>query len=1137
MNSAKKESIAITALINEINKYDNLQEDLQKRDKIPVWDGKIEIYKSDSSKTTEIIGEIPVQVKGTDSKKQQGNTYYDVKISDIQTYQKTNRGTIYFVIEIDKDRNTKIYYKIFDLKTIEQILETTKNQKTKRLKFTPLKNNELITICIEFINQQKIYKQIKKISEIEVYEKKAICYNYNAKYELDEIKKSNEVFYETNAYKEAKEKLEKQNIIILHGEPWVGKTSTARRLVSDYTKQGYLFVYGNVDDLPQIKEQVAVGEKIICLLDDFLGSNVQYLEKNVAESTLDKIVSIFKNSKEKKLIFTTRTYIYNNAKDLFYKFHNATKIKNEYLIDVSNYTYEEKGNILYNHMKKNNLLGTKTHQKLVDDEFYAEVIASDNFNPGIISLLCERLKENEIKDVKGYITKALKDPDQLWEEEYKKLSSYEKIILTIIVLFGVKVPEIFVKEQFYQIIEDENIKLLDSEIFSKAVHTLSNAFVKITFNEYNEKEFEVCRHSVADYIINKIKYREINIERYIKSAKYAEELRYINIINVNDKVNEQIAKKAEDDIDNIKGFIYDEKQILFNIMRERLNDKRIKLLCEIIDEEFELQKPNIIINILEYETNEFYTYTKERFKEYVTQGEYIDMLFDIDSILDCEIFFKTIAEVSKYQKDSDFIMCYFCDIEDALVEIIQEDVEATMSDMTEYIARDIIEGKDLQTETNEFIEAAFYDEIPSLRNIFSKKYIDILLQYLYDNCYIYIDEDVIEDEIENLESKPENDIKPALYKYKTDDIEQINIIKEKFEKGMIVESKKEINLSYFDIRTRIKNHGKWCISSFIWENNESEYNNIKLYEEFIRNKKQQDESVTVVAKEFLNYLLFEKNKISSKANDLLNEIAYDSFKNNTYIIKEKDIKKYEKKFSKELKELYNTGAILKYEHDTKLINTYIHLYIAVKELIKRKDNLIFIMKKWNDVECYEWESKQIQNDLQYVFQLYSEIETKEFNKWYIIPELKAFINDINIQYSKLGKMNVSRAILNLIRLEINLNKAFEEECAIGYTYSYMDFIEFVTGINIEAELSSFDYGIYQKELYEKCFDEEENEYKINFLQVIKDKNLRQIFDKLKVWDFLYSIYIECEKILEILENNDELKPYEIGKQNIKNKIN
>ena len=117
------------------------------------------------------------------------------------------------------------------------------------------------------------------MAETEVYDKKVICYNYNTKYELDEIKKSSKVFFETNAYKEAKEKLEKQNIVILHGEPWVGKTTTARKIVLDYIEQGYMFIYGNVDDLQKIKEQVAVDEKIICLLDDFLGSNIQYLEK------------------------------------------------------------------------------------------------------------------------------------------------------------------------------------------------------------------------------------------------------------------------------------------------------------------------------------------------------------------------------------------------------------------------------------------------------------------------------------------------------------------------------------------------------------------------------------------------------------------------------------------------------------------------------------------------------------------------------------------------------------------------------------------------------------------------------------------------------------------------------------------
>lgn len=93
MNSTKKESIAITGLINEINKFDNLQEYLKKRDKEPVWDGRIELYKSDSNKASEIVGEIPVQVKGRDaqiSRSKDEQVYYDVKITDIENYRKSN---------------------------------------------------------------------------------------------------------------------------------------------------------------------------------------------------------------------------------------------------------------------------------------------------------------------------------------------------------------------------------------------------------------------------------------------------------------------------------------------------------------------------------------------------------------------------------------------------------------------------------------------------------------------------------------------------------------------------------------------------------------------------------------------------------------------------------------------------------------------------------------------------------------------------------------------------------------------------------------------------------------------------------------------------------------------------------------
>ena len=142
-------------------------------------------------------------------------------------------------------------------------------------------------------------------------------------------------------------------------------------------------------------------------------------------------------------------------------------------------------------MKINNLIGTETHKEIVNEEFYKEIILNENFNPGVISLICERLKNKKNLDVKDYIEKSLKDPDELWEEEYKKLSSYEKIILIIIVLYGIKVPEKYVKEQFNEIIKIEKIPLLDSEIFARSLNVLSNSFIKNTFNDEGERELEV----------------------------------------------------------------------------------------------------------------------------------------------------------------------------------------------------------------------------------------------------------------------------------------------------------------------------------------------------------------------------------------------------------------------------------------------------------------------------------------------------------------------------------------------------------------------------------------------------------------------------------------------------------------------
>lgn len=1148
MNSDKKESIAITAIINEVNQFDNLQESLRKSDKEPVWDGELRLYKAESNKSDEIIGRIPVQVKGTegDGHNTKDTLNYKVKISDIENYKKDKKGAIFFVVEVFENRQTKIYYKMFDLKTIDEILNSKKpKQSTKSVQFKKLEKNKLASICIDFMKNLNIYESIVPVPKVEVYDKKTICYDDNTKYELEEMKKANEVFFETNAYREAKKKLDQQNIIILHGEPWVGKTSTARKLVMAYIDQGYLFLYGNVDDLVEIKNKVAMEGKMICLLDDFLGSNVQYLEKNVAESTLDKIINIFKNSKEKKLILTTRTYIYNNGKQLFYKFHNATKIEDEYLIDVKDYNYLEKGSILYNHLKKNDLLGTVQYEQILDKQFYEDIIENENFNPGVISLICEKMKDKNITNVKEYIREVLKDPEKLWDDEYRKLTIYEKIILNIIVLFGVKVPESYVKEQFDQIIKNENIKLLEADTFYKSIETLTLSFIKVTFNEEDERELDVCKHSISDYIISRVRKEQINIKWYIKSAKYVEVLNYIDIIIDDDQewIREEVAKKVEKDLDKIESFFYDRIHVLYGILKRNINSKREKILKQVILNAFENYNIGLVLSILEDEDDFLYEFSLEMFKKYIIDANDEEYLYRINYVSEYETYIKTCLEILNYQKNSEYIMVNLEDIKDSLIDVISEDVENTINEIVmKSVAEDIIKGETLKQIEDEYIDASVNDEIPSLSKACDRHTYKTILEFLHDCCYIYVDKQELQEEVKRLK----NSLKKAKNHYIKEtlieeELAQKRYIQEKFNKHIENQEllkgkvKTEIIIDYekFASDVSYKEYDKWWINSFAddyidYLHNCQDYTSLVLYYEFTHQEFEVDYSLGGLAKQFLEYI-YEKYGITKKADKVLKEIAYNNFINGYTSIKASEIEKYETKYPKEMKKLYEANLIVKKKQKYYFINKYIYFYIALKEIDKKNDDLLLTIVNWMEKE-FDIEDESLIEKRQNIFRLCSEIDRVKFNKKYVIPALSSFICMIETKCRSKGKMEISRAIINMISPEIELDFKFDFVSNLNCIYPFSWIVHFVTGIELEWEVGLLDYAIYQKQLYEKCYDEKEDVYILKFKEMLKDKELKDICSEVGVFDYLYDIYSACvETLLEIFENPS------IDTYNIKNK--
>lgn len=139
------EKLATAAITTYISKTDCLSPFINEGDKEPFWDGNIYIYKDRQKRKEDFIGKISVQVKGKYAAKftNKPSQKYHVDISDLKSYSLC--GTIYFVVFIDNNMDTHIYYNLFYPIDIKRILSRVGRQKGTNIEFNKLPPHSDIT--------------------------------------------------------------------------------------------------------------------------------------------------------------------------------------------------------------------------------------------------------------------------------------------------------------------------------------------------------------------------------------------------------------------------------------------------------------------------------------------------------------------------------------------------------------------------------------------------------------------------------------------------------------------------------------------------------------------------------------------------------------------------------------------------------------------------------------------------------------------------------------------------------------------------------------------------------------------------------------------------------------------------------
>jgi hypothetical protein len=347
--------------------------------------------------------------------------------------------------------------------------------------------------------------------------------------------------------------LKENNVIIMTGEPGIGKTTLADNLALYYTAKGYEFcdIEENISEAESIFREKEK-KKILFYCDDFLGSNLYDAINNKRDSHIVKFINRVCKDDSKKFILTSRTNILNKAYSLSHKFQNGKIRDNEFLLKVENLTKIDKAQILYNHLYHSNL--DKEYLDVIfQKKRYNEIINHRNFNPRIIEFITDniRIGKTSPDDYWKYITKNLEKPEYIWKDYFQNQTDDCVRALTFLTVFNNgKISENILRKSYNTFLKIHSVNLGDYT--DKSFEAVRKLALKSLLNRNmiaeNEYEYVLFNPSITDFVISSYSDESELISNCLKSLETESSIDFFSTLSVFGKINKQCFETVQEDL-------------------------------------------------------------------------------------------------------------------------------------------------------------------------------------------------------------------------------------------------------------------------------------------------------------------------------------------------------------------------------------------------------------------------------------------------------------------------------------------------------------------------------------------------------------------------------------------------------------